>query len=84
MSSTIEFTVNADGTVAYSSGDNSLITFAHKSSSAPATFTVGNTPGVELPATGGPGTALYTVTGLTLTLGAALWLILSRRKREQN
>ena len=41
------------------------------------------TAGVELPATGGPGTALYTVTGLTLTLGAALWLIL-RRKREQN
>ena len=49
----------------------------------PATFTVGNTPGVVLPATGGPGTALYTVTGLALTLGAALWLIL-RRKRKQN
>ena len=81
MSSTIEFTVNADGTVAYSSGDNSLITFAHKSSSAPATFTVGNTPGVELPATGGPGTAVYTVTGLTLLLGASLWLFLRRKKQ---
>jgi LPXTG-motif cell wall-anchored protein len=48
------------------------------------TFTVGNTPGVELPATGGPGTLVYTVTGLTLTLGAALWLILRRRKEQQN
>ncbi len=48
------------------------------------TFVVGNNPGVELPATGGPGTLVYTVTGLTLTLGAALWLIFSRRKREQN
>ena len=46
-------------------------------------ITVKNNPGVELPATGGPGTLVYTVTGLTLTVGAALWLIL-RRKREQN
>ena len=52
----------------------------------PDTVAITNTytPGVELPATGGPGTLVYTVTGLTLTLGAALWLILSRRKREQN
>ena len=46
----------------------------------PATFIVGNIPGVELPATGGSGTTLYTVTGLSL-MAAALWLIL-RRKRE--
>ncbi|MBR0227282.1 MAG: Cna B-type domain-containing protein [Clostridia bacterium] len=52
------------------------------SEATPATFTVGNTPGVELPATGGPGTAMYTVSGLALTLGA-LWMLL-RRKREQN
>ena len=50
---------------------------------SPATFTIPNTPGVELPATGGSGTILYTASGLTLLLGAALWLFL-RRRREQN
>lgn len=50
---------------------------------SPATFTVGNTPGVELPSTGGPGTAVYTAAGLSLLLGAALFLLL-RRRREQN
>ena len=38
--------------------------------------------GVELPSTGGPGTLLYTLTGLSLALLAA-WLLL-RRRREQN
>ena len=47
------------------------------------TFTVGNTPGVELPSTGGTGTLPYPLTGLTLLLGASLWLLL-RRRREQN
>ena len=41
------------------------------------------TAGVELPATGGTGTLPYTLTGLTLLLGASLWLML-RRRREQN
>ena len=51
-----------------------------------ATITIINTEtaGVELPSTGGSGTAVYTVTGLTLTLGAALWLMLRRRKEQQN
>ena len=40
------------------------------------------TPGVELPATGGPGTAAYTASGLALILGA-LWMLL-RRRRETN
>ena len=39
-------------------------------------------PGVELPATGGPGTAAYTISGLALILGA-LWMLL-RRRRETN
>ena len=46
-----------------------------------ATFTVDNTPGVELPSTGGPGTAAYLATGLALM---ALALVLTRlRKRVQ-
>ena len=42
------------------------------------------TAGVELPSTGGSGTAFYTASGLVLLLGASLWLIFRRRKREQN
>lgn len=51
----------------------------------PGEVTITNvyTAGVELPATGGTGTAFYTATGATLLLGASLWLLL-RRKREQN
>ena len=45
------------------------------------TFTVENTPGAALPSTGGPGTLLYTATGLTLLLGASLWLFLRRKKQ---
>lgn len=37
--------------------------------------------GHELPTTGGPGTALYTLGGLTLMTGAALWGV-KRRKKE--
>ena len=37
--------------------------------------------GAELPSTGGPGTLLYTATGLTLLLGASLWLLLRRKKQ---
>ena len=58
------------------------VTYTQAASGNPATFTIGNTPGVELPATGGPGTAAYTVSGLVLILGA-LWMLL-RRKRETN
>ena len=45
-----------------------------------ATITVGNTPGVELPATGGNGTTIYTFFGLGLILLAGTILII-RRKR---
>lgn len=42
---------------------------------------VWNNPGVVLPATGGPGTARYTITGMLLILAAATLLL---RKRREN
>ena len=78
----VTFTINSDGTVTYTGG-NTKITFVNKSASEdPASFQISNTPGVELPATGGPGTAAYTASGLALMLGA-VWMLL-RRKRETN
>ncbi len=44
-------------------------------------LTVPNTPGVELPATGGTGTAVYTVSGLSV-MAAALWLVMRRRRAD--
>ena len=45
----------------------------------PASFV--NTPYYELPSTGGPGTLLYTSSGLALMLGAALMYKILRRRR---
>ena len=42
---------------------------------------VENTPGFELPSTGGPGTTLFTVSGLSLVL---LALALLFRKKQRN
>ena len=44
------------------------------------TMRVSNTPGVELPATGGFGTLIYTVSGISLILLAGM-ILLIRRKR---
>ncbi len=50
-------------------------------SSEQAVFEVGNQPGVELPATGGTGTVLYTALGALLTGTAGAALMLRRRKK---
>ena len=47
------------------------------------TFSIPNTPGVELPSTGGSSTAVYTAAGLSL-MSVALWMLLRRRKEQQN
>lgn len=44
---------------------------------------VANSAGVELPSTGGPGTFLYTLSGLALMLGAALMYGFRMRRRER-
>ena len=52
-----------------------------KQPTVPASFTVGNTPGVMLPATGGVGTGVVYGAGAALMLLAVLGLILLNRKR---
>ena len=46
------------------------------------TITVTNTPGVELPATGGPGTTLYYLLGSLLIMLASAGFILHSRKKK--
>ena len=86
LTGAIYFTISVNGVVTWTDENGTTINSQSmiEYNSTDKTFVVGNTPGVELPATGGPGTALYTATGLTLTLGAALWLVLRRRKEQQN
>ena len=47
------------------------------------TVKVQNSTGVELPNTGGPGTLLYTLSGIALMLGAALMYGFRMRRRER-
>ena len=46
------------------------------------TVTIGNTPGVELPSTGGNGTLIYTVAGMALIVLAGVLLVSRRRRKE--
>ena len=61
--------------------DEALIKY-EKSDKA-ATFTVGNTPGIALPNTGGSGTALIYALGIGLLALAALGFILRARKENE-
>ena len=56
------------------------ITYSKASGSDPATFTVGNTPGVVLPATGGEGTRRIYLISLTILFLAGVMLLLKRKR----
>jgi len=47
------------------------------------TISVKNTPGQTLPMTGGPGTFIYTLSGITLLMASALMYIFRMRRRER-
>ena len=83
----IKITVTGSGVAAMQGNRNSVVvTKGHEDwveGQAEDTYQiqVWNNPGVVLPATGGPGTARYTITGMLLILAAATLLL---RKRREN
>ena len=79
----IYFKVDASGVSRIDSGTDAIPTSDSTVTydSETTTFTVGNTPGAALPATGGPGTTLYYVAGSALLL-LALALLLFRKKQN--
>ena len=74
LSTPVEFTVE-NGTVIFT--NSGTVTYTKET----GTFTIGNSAGSELPHTGGPGTLLYTVSGLML-VGLAGVLIVWRKRRK--
>ena len=64
-------------------GTNSVVSaVSYETSQDEAVFTVGNNPGVALPSTGGPGTALCYLIGSALIAMAGAILLLRRRQRD--
>ena len=81
----VEFSVKGDTTGAKTTSTfnttnegGKTIRSAHAEHSQP----IGNTPGNELPSTGGIGTTIFYIAGLVLVLGAAA-IVIARRKAEQ-
>lgn len=69
------------GAVSYTAPITSKTTVEYDEATKTYTLTVENTPGARLPATGGPGVAVYYALGSLLVLAAAA-LLIARRKQE--
>ena len=80
LTSAITFTVNG-GEVKNILPEGGMVTYAKEEGQETGRLTIGNTAGVELPATGGSGTLIYTVAGMALIVLAGV-LLVSRRKRK--
>jgi LPXTG-motif cell wall-anchored protein len=70
-----------DDTYSAEKHEGNQVTYTAAEGGEPATFTVGNTPGVALPATGGRGAAPIYIGGAAMAL-LALALLLRRRARN--
>ena len=85
LTDAIEFTVNVDGTVTYSTGNSSF------DGNPGATYEtadgigiyISNPSGAVLPNSGGPGTLLYTLGGLMLIMASALMYGFRMRRGER-
>ena len=82
LSMPLIFTVEG-GAVTVPGDDNTTYIYTQKTDSTPDTYTIRNTPAARLPATGGTGTLIYTVTGALLILLAGVLLAVRKRKNEQ-
>lgn len=88
-SNEIEFYLNAKATgteiIKKNKDDTSTgtITLADNATTDGSSITVTNTPGQALPNTGGPGTLLYTLSGLMLVIASALMYGFRMRRRER-
>ncbi len=82
LSAPISFTIT-DGVVQEPDLTGTTIQYQAKDGGTPATLTVENTPGTELPATGGRGTALYTFLGLMIILLAGGLLVYNKRRNSR-
>lgn len=84
LDSTVRFKIEDSGIVFYDgpTADATPIKYAGVTASllidGTYTITVANTPGAALPHTGGIGTGVFVVSGLTLVLGAAAYIFLFR------
>ena len=91
LTNTIEFSVNAnpdtgENVITWKGGtapENVSGDSPSKTTNDGDTITIVNTPGAALPNTGGPGTLLYTLSGLMLILGSALMYGFRMRRRER-
>ena len=82
LSGLITFNVTEDG-ISLLGGNPMNVTLTKDESSGVWTITIPNQPGVELPATGGSGTALYYILGAALVLGAGVALMLMKKKKHE-
>ena len=82
LNTTVTFTIT-DGAVTESNADDQTIRYSQKAGNEPDTFTIENTPGSALPATGGSGTLIYTIAGMALIVLAGV-LLVSRRRRSEH
>ena len=85
MAAPVVITVTAENGITATMGNASLpVKSPYEEESAVAVWTVvlPNIPGVELPKTGGPGTAVWTAVGLMFSCSAGAIQLIFRRKRR--
>lgn len=79
----VPFTVAADGTVTLSADpDARVVTVGTDADTGMSEITVADVPALELPESGGPGTAVFLIVGGILTAIAVGWTVVSRRRRD--
>ena len=80
---TFDFEIKADGTIEPTTGDGtSLVQYLPAVGTDPAGFRIENEPGAALPNTGGPGTKMLYLFGITMIGLATSGFVVMRRRRR--